>query len=202
MQICILSVSPGGSKSQLYLANLCSPPCFSCGNCWGSKRKAHGGSEGLSVCAASLTAHPSGPLSLCRRGARGNRLVSALFLISPPQKTRFMQLPVSSELVAAFCHCWQRGRDYKGSEFQQDLWSSGAGWMTSVSPNLSPLGQWSNYSSLTGWTLQRHVLVSQSTHAYLSDPEMSPAKAEEDAKGDCARREKGECARDLRALDK
>lgn len=74
--------------------------------------------------------------------------------------------------------------------------------MTSVSPNLSPLGQQSNYTPLTGWTSQRHVLVSQSAHAYLSDAEMSPAKAEEDAKGDCERREKGESARGLGALDK
>lgn len=51
------SLSPGGSKSLLYLAKLCSPLCFSCGSCSTSKRKAHGSSEGLSVLPLSLPTH-------------------------------------------------------------------------------------------------------------------------------------------------
>lgn len=65
--------------------------------------------------------------------------------------------------------------------------------MTSVSPNSCPLGWKHDYSSpLTQPEHYRGMCWPASLHRHTSDPEMSPAKAEEDAGGDCARRKGSE----------
>lgn len=133
-QICTVSISPGRSEPQLFLAKFRRSSLVA--------REVPLVSLRACLCCPPPAARLSGSLSLPQKGSqRKLLLVSELLLVLLPQKVRFQAVACElcclsvRELVAAFCHFWQRGRHPKGTEFQQDLWGSGAGWMTLVSQN-------------------------------------------------------------------